>query len=482
MSELERILSQYARLKAVPERESEWCPHSPWPKQREFVDLDCLEALYGGAAGGGKSDALLMAALRFVHVPGYSALLLRRTFPDLALPGAIMDRADAWLRGTRAEWNGQEKRWTFPSGAVIQFGYCDTKDDLARYKSAEFQFVGVDELTEWIEDWYAFLFSRIRRAAGVDLPLRMRGGTNPDGPGQTWVRRRFQIPESTSIELPIWSSPQRVFYPARAEDNPSLDLPAYETALEQMAGGRGGIKWRQLREGIWIPDLAGLVYKYDPSRNSVTHAPPLTTYILGIDYGFRDETAFAVLGYREHDPTVYVVECREAAQLTPSEAAQVVVELQRTYSPVKIVGDTQGLGKGYAEEARSRFALPIEAADKNNKRGFIQLMNDALAARCVVVVEPACAELVTEWQALCWDDRGQKEAPGFANHCADAALYAWRATTAYLNTPERKTPPKGSREWLDSEERRLEADVDRELEDEDREDRRNRRMWRGVGF
>src|SRR5688572_30454080 len=80
-------------------------PHNPTPPQLAFLGLhhdapsdSVFEALYGGAAGGGKSDCLLMAAAQHVHVPGYAALILRRTFQDLALPGAIMDRAISWWK------------------------------------------------------------------------------------------------------------------------------------------------------------------------------------------------------------------------------------------------------------------------------------------------------------------------------------------------------------------------------------------------
>ena len=123
--------------------------------------LGCLEALYGGAAGGGKSDALLMAALQYVDVPGYAALLLRRTYADLALPGALMDRAAEWLSGTDAKWNGQEKSWSFPSGATTTFGYMATDADKYRYQSAEFQFIGWDELTQFPSDPYLYMLSLI---------------------------------------------------------------------------------------------------------------------------------------------------------------------------------------------------------------------------------------------------------------------------------------------------------------------------------
>ena len=106
-----------------------YIPHKPTPKQLAFLLLENQEALYGGAAGGGKSDALLMAALQYADVPGYSALLLRRSYTDLSLPGALMDRAKAWLMPSVARWRDSLKTWEFPSGASITFGYLEKPGD-----------------------------------------------------------------------------------------------------------------------------------------------------------------------------------------------------------------------------------------------------------------------------------------------------------------------------------------------------------------
>jgi hypothetical protein len=249
------------RVAAIEARESPraFVPQSATTKQAEFLSLDCLEALYGGAAGGGKSSALLMAALQYVHVPGYAALILRRTYADLSLPGAIMDRAHDWLQGTGAAWNGTEKRWTFPSGAVLQFGYCETSRDVYRYQGAELQFVGWDEATQFPEQPYRYLLSRLRRIKGSEIPLRSRCASNPGGVGHAWVFRRFV--ESTD--------PQRRFVPALLDDNPHLDADEYRRSLAQLDANTR----RQLEQGVWVQDASGLVYRFDENKNLVDRLP-----------------------------------------------------------------------------------------------------------------------------------------------------------------------------------------------------------------
>jgi hypothetical protein len=117
-----------------------WIKHQPTAKQAEFLArADVPEVLYGGAAGGGKSDALLMAALQFTQVPGYAALILRRTYSALALPGGLLDRATEWLANTAARWSSDTKTWHFPAGASLSFGYLDAAADRYRYQSSEYQ-------------------------------------------------------------------------------------------------------------------------------------------------------------------------------------------------------------------------------------------------------------------------------------------------------------------------------------------------------
>lgn len=415
--------AELARSSARP-----FIPQEPTAKQAEFLRLDCLEALYGGAAGGGKSSALLMAALEYVHVPGYAALLLRRTFADLSLPGAVMERSHSWLQGTGALWNERDKRWTFPSGATLTFGYCETAKDVFRYQGSELQFIGVDELTQWPEQSYRYLLSRLRRLQGSDVPLRARAASNPGGIGHDWVRRRF-------VEA---ADPMRRFVAAHLPDNPHVDAVEYRRALAQLDENTR----RQLEDGIWVRDAGGLVYAYNDARNQVAQTPQLEFHVVGIDYGFTDATAFTVIGWRAQDPCVYVVESYKRRGLTPSAAAEEAHALSTRYKPVQMVGDIGGLGKGYAEEARARFTLPIEPAEKQNKRGYQSLFNGDMERGRIKVDPVKCADLTAEWQELPWTEDHSKEAEGFDNHCADSCLYAWRAANAYH---EREAPPPPTR-------------------------------------
>ncbi len=246
---------------------TKYIPHTPHLKQHAFLWLHCQEAMFGGAAGGGKSDALLMAALQWVDTPGYAAVIFRRTFADLALPGAVMSRAQEWLAHTDSKWNDNTKTWRFPSGATLTFAYLQTTKDRFRYQGAEFQYIGFDEVTQFPEEDYRYLFSRLRRPKEPEgtsedddrrraivrglssVPLRMRSATNPGGEGHRWVKARFidREPDDPDDPRSVQEAAERIFIDSKLEDNPSLDMSEYEASLRQL----DPITQAQLRHGDW---------------------------------------------------------------------------------------------------------------------------------------------------------------------------------------------------------------------------------------
>ena len=217
-----------------------YIPKLPHPKQIEFLELECREALYGGAASGGKSEGLLMAALMFVHVPNYAALIVRRNFSDLKLPGGLIDRSIEWLKG-KAHWNAQEHRWRFKEGSTIQFGYCDKEGDERRYDGTEFQYVGLDEGCHFTEKQIVFFSTeRIRKRDDIPVPLRFRIGTTPGGVGHDFIKRRYVKP----------GTPGAGFIPATVFDNPSVDSVGYMTSLAGLKE-TNPLRYRQMLMGDW---------------------------------------------------------------------------------------------------------------------------------------------------------------------------------------------------------------------------------------
>ena len=227
------LREDYRILERLTPRLNHYIPHIPTPKQSAFLCLTCRDAFFGGAASGGKSDALLMAALQYVDIPGYNAVLFRDTFQNLIKPSGLISRAHEWLQNTDARWNGDEKKYTFPSGATLNFSYLDGPLDHFNHQSAEYQFVGIDEMVQIRENQALYLFSRLRRLKTMQhVPIRFRGASNPPAKEQiatgAWVKRRYIDPDN---RYDSQTKEYRVFIPARIVDNPYVDAEDYIKSL-----------------------------------------------------------------------------------------------------------------------------------------------------------------------------------------------------------------------------------------------------------
>lgn len=352
------MLTDEQRAALAPYVEPKMTPYvaeMPTPRQAAFLTLDSLEAFYGGAMGGGKSSALLMAALQYVDCPGYAALILRRHFVDLGKPGAIMQRAEEWLGATDASWNGNDRQWRFPSGATLTFGYAESVKDTEQYMSTEFQFIGMDEMTQFPERVYQRLMTRLRRRVGMEhIPLRMRGGSNPGGEGHDWVLQRFLIEGR---------SRGRVFVPAKLEDNPHVDRVSYERALAEL----NELDRARYRHGDWTvrDDSNKVCPEWTPERAETSLEPIqrpeyFTAYIVADLAEARDLCVF-LFAYWHFEAGKVVVEDELVMKKPSDEDYQRVGDVA-----FALWGDSLAAGKA---EIRGWWDNPVTLTLRHDRSG-----------------------------------------------------------------------------------------------------------------
>lgn len=247
-----------------------WKPN-PGPQTR-FLASSCYEVMYGGQAGGGKSESLLVAPLRWVHHPRFRGILFRKTFADIQR--SLGERSEALYSQAfpGAVYNRSSYTWTFPSGAKIYLSYLANDGDALQHKSQEYQFVGFDELTTFTRKQYTYLQSRLRSSHGI--PIRIRSATNPGDQGHEWVFKRFRAwldPEylnpakggevryfakrdNTDEEIEVPSTHPgaraRQFVPATIADNPILlrNDPGYLSRLDEL----DPVERARLKHGNWL--------------------------------------------------------------------------------------------------------------------------------------------------------------------------------------------------------------------------------------
>jgi predicted phage terminase large subunit-like protein len=399
-----------------------WIPHNPTPKQALFLLLDDREVLYGGAAGGGKSDAVLMAAAQDVQTPGYAALILRRSFSDLNQPDGLIPRSKEWW-SSRARWDPQARRWMFPGGATITFGYLERDDDVYQYQGAAYQFCAVDELTQHTEARYTYLFSRLRKPSSGPLslvPLRMRSTTNPGGRGHDWVKKRFLPPayfaasQSDRFARPWSAAPGRTFVPARLEDNPHLDAASYEQTLAMLLP----LERERLRRGDWSAHADGhfreaWFRRYDDLGDAwyLPHTRELCKHnqaqiLIAVDPAggvseSADYTAIVVVAITPGRSLLVIDVIRERIPVEGVVAR--LAEVCRRHRPAYVAIEDAFAQSAYIRQARATPGIPtVQALDPGGQSKLVRATPAILRAEQGGIVLPRSAPWLEDFVAeLC---------------------------------------------------------------------------------
>ena len=399
--------------------------------QTDFLAASETDVLYGGAAGGGKSYAMLVDPLRYCHRPAHRALILRRSMPELR---ELIDKSrELYPRAfPGCKFREVEKIWNFPSGAKLEFGFLERDADVYRYQGQAYSWIGFDEITHLNTEFsWNYLASRLRTTDSEITPY-MRCTANPGGVGAHWVKKRYVSPEEPNTSFTGQDGLTRRFITARLEDNPYL---AQDGRYEQMLKALPEVQRRQLLEGNWDVTEGAAFTEFDLDVHVIPpfEIPISWERVKGIDYGYASESACVWATIDPDDNTLIIYRELYKKGLTGEDLAVMLtnMELEDPYS-VQGVLDTAawnrtGTTGPTVGETLQKAGHKLLRSDKNRIQGKIQIheyLRVQPNGRPKLQIFSSCPNLIKELQGLPLDKSNPEDVDTHApDHAYDALRY-----------------------------------------------------------
>lgn len=412
---------------------------SPW------VTASCSRR--AGKSIGCAVDLMLTAAANNAVICLYITLT-RSTAEKLVWPALL----DLNLRhGFGAKPNISKLSLTFPNGSVIYLSGCNNKAEVEKFRGLALKLVYIDEVQSF-KSFIKELIDDVLAPALLDYAGSMKfiGTPAPLKRGFFW--ETLQSDSYSHHHWTFWNNP------FISEKSKTTHQALMDRELKRRGVSINDPSIRREWFGEWIDDTNALVCRYDAHRNHYDTLPAvLTEYVIGIDLGFNDADAIAVIGWNKIDKRCYLV----AEKVTPkqgiTELMGQIAEMCKRYNPLRVVMDEGGLGKKIGEELRKRYALPIQAAEKRRKLEYIELMNDAFLTKSFMAKRDSL--FAQDSQIVEWDfDKSTpdkmvvKRDPH--SDIFDAVLYAYREAMHWLSeAPKPKIDVRYDRQaWIKAQE------------------------------
>lgn len=382
-------------IEVIDETSRVW---KPSPRQEEFIRLpkEVDEGFYGGAAGGGKSEVLLMYPVvkQWYKHPRFKGIIFRRTFPQLE--ESLIPRSQEYYPALGGVYNEAKHVWKFPSGATIRFGYMEREQDARAHDTAEYNYLAFDELTHFTEFQYTYLACSRVRTSSPDLPAVTRSASNPGNIGHSWVRARFVEPQPLGgvILRDPKTNTRRIFIRALLTDNPYLmeSDPNYINKLR----GLPEAEYKAKAEGDWWT-FYGQVFtewrylRYPSEPANALHVIPADPSlhlnwwpkILAVDWGYSAMTYACWLAISPDDRVFMYREYGEKKKSIQTWASEIARASQFDQNiRVVIIDPSANKSDGHEKTIKQQFIDAsgfgyVEDAD-NDRHGGKMLMHDYL--------------------------------------------------------------------------------------------------------